>query len=444
MAGFTGAAAAAGASALVLVTVFSSTMALPPHGWDCISCKGNSMLAGNWAINNPNFNDTDLWWAHTIADSYAAYAANYNQGEPNITVGHARIMKQINPKFKFLVYQNSELGPMTKEADARIAANPEWWARTDAGVPIKTSQGYSLNHSVPAVRDFYNHYPLEVFGADAKELLDGMFNDGMGYNPQRFAGVSLERHDAWFEGKMKMADEARALYGGLNGGEVWGNGAVGDTAIYNNFTYKGKPVSWRTSLDHLDTGFLEGAGGYWYENRTTGEWIPDEFQDFLQSVINASTGGKTIVLHFSPGPSFPPIVRYPVHPDPPYNSFLALDWPGHWPDTDPGTNNFSSADAVRKAAADLLVQTLAPFLIVANEHVFLQYAWFYEMQDGNIPCPAGIECGMPSEWYPEFSKPIGAPEGPAVQNGPIWTREFAHASVYVDVRARAASKVTWH
>ena len=85
------------------------------------------------------------------------------------------------------VYQNSELGPMTKEADARIAANPEWWARTDAGVPIKTSQGYSLNHSVPAVRDFYNHYPLEVFGADAKELLDGMFNDGMGYNPQRHA-----------------------------------------------------------------------------------------------------------------------------------------------------------------------------------------------------------------------------------------------------------------
>ena len=46
MAGFTGAAAAAGASALVLVTVFSSTMALPPHGWDCISCKGNSMLVG--------------------------------------------------------------------------------------------------------------------------------------------------------------------------------------------------------------------------------------------------------------------------------------------------------------------------------------------------------------------------------------------------------------
>ena len=36
--------------------------------------------------------------------------------------------------------------------------------------------------------------------------------------------------------------------------------------------------------------------------------------------------------------------------------------------------------AAARAAADALVQALAPFLIVANEHVFLQYAWFYEMQ----------------------------------------------------------------
>ena len=97
-----------------------------------------------------------------------------------------------------------------------------------------------------------------------------------------------------------------------------------------------------------------------------------------------------------------------------------------------------------RAAADLLVQSLAPFLIVANERVFLQYAWFYQMQDGNIPCPAAIECGMPSSWYPEFSRPLGAPKGPAVKKGPIWTREFAHASVHVDIRARSASEITWH
>lgn len=255
---------------------------------------------------------------------------------------------------------------------------------------------------------------------------------------------------------MKMADEARALYAALNGeGDVWGNGALGVTAGYNNFTYKGKPVTYRTSMDHLTTGFLEGAGGYWYINPGTGDWIVEEFQDFLEGVIEASTAGKSVILHFSPGPAFPPIVRYPLNPSPGYNAFLALDWRGR---------NFSDSDAVRQASADSLVQTLAPFLIVVNEHVFLQYSWFYEMQDGNIPCPAGIECGMPSSWYPEFSKPLGPPKGArppragsprcaadgappsaaAVKNGYIWTRDFEHASVYVDVRNRNASKIDWH
>eukprot|EP01047_Picozoa_sp_COSAG01_P042864 COSAG01_NODE_3770_length_5716_cov_2.466619_3_plen_52_part_00 len=51
---------------------------------------------------------------------------------------------------------------------------------------------------------------------------------------------------------------------------------------------------------------------------------------------------------------------------------------------------------------------------------------------------------MPASWYPEFSEPLGAPQAPALKNGTIWTREFAHASVYVDVRSRVASKITWH
>ena len=392
-----------------------------------------------------------------------------NSMNASVTVEQARILKKINPKFKLLVcvsssvcsrssaalndtvpsahyvqiYQNAELGPLTHDATQTIAAHPEWWARTDTGVPLQTKQGYELNHSVPEVREWFIGYSVQVFGGDAKALLDGQFYDGMGYNPDRFAGVSLARHDAWYEGKMRMADEARDLYSSLNGGEVWGNGAVGVTGRYHNYTYKGNLVSWHTSMDHLDTGFLEGAGGYWYENQTTGEWIPEFFEDFLEGVIAASSAGKTVVLHFSPGPSFPPIVHYPQHPDPPFNSFLALDWPGHWNGTT-SYGNFSTADDVRQAAADSLVQTLAPFLIVANEHVFLQYAWFYEMQDGNIPCAAGIECGMPAQWYPEFSKPLGPPQGRAVKNGPIWAREFAHASVYVDVRSRTASKITWH
>lgn len=420
----------------VLVTL-PFTLALPPHGWDCINCETNTMLAGNWAINNPNFNNTDLWWAHSIASSYTGVALNMNFFDPSVTVKQARILKTINPKIKFLVYQNADLGPLTQNATATISAHPEWWCRDDNGQPLKTRQGYYLNHSLAAVRTFYNNYPLEVFGSEAKELLDGVFHDGMGYNPHSLPNTNLARNDDWFRGLMKMADEGRAIYGGLNGGELWGNAALGVTARYNNFTYNGEPVSWHTSMDHLDTGFLEGAGCMWYMNTTTGEWIPEEFQIFLEGVINASTAGKTVVLHFNPGPSFPPFQNVPTNPSPSYNKFIATTWVG--PNKLPNTT-----DEIRKAAADVLVQSLAPFLIVVNEHVFLQYSWFYEVQDGHIPCPNGIECGMPSEWYPEYSKPLGPPKGPAVRNGYVWTREFEHASVYVDARSRAASKITWH
>jgi hypothetical protein len=40
------------------------------------------------------------------------------------------------------------------------------------------------------------------------------------------------------------------------------------------------------------------------------------------------------------------------------------------------------ADACRAASAEKLVESLAPFLIVASERVFFGYGWFYNMEDG--------------------------------------------------------------
>ena len=52
---------------------------------------------------------------------------------------------------------------------------------------------------------------------------------------------------------------------------------------------------------------------------------------------------------------------------------------------------------------------------------------------------------MPREWYPEFRKPLGPPEGDAEVDatGMVWTRKFKHASVFVDLRDRTKSKITW-
>ena len=104
-----------------------------------------------------------------------------------------------------------------------------------------------------------------------------------------------------------------------------------------------------------------------------------------------------------------------------------------------------SADACRIAAAERVVQSLAPFLIVANERTLLSYAWFYNLEDGYIACKQGFECGMPEHWFPEFRRPLVPPAGPAESDSTrtVWTRTFAHATVFVDLRNRTASRIDW-
>ena len=55
-----------------------------------------------------------------------------------------------------------------------------------------------------------------------------------------------------------------------------------------------------------------------------------------------------------------------------------------------------NAEECRVAASARLVESLAPFLIVASERVFFSYActWRYVLEGGIIPCPEGVECGM--------------------------------------------------
>lgn len=75
---------------------------------------------------------------------------------------HRRARTHGRTHAQVLIYQNAELGPLTQDATATINAHPEWWCRDDDGTPLKTTQGYFLNHTLADVRAWYNHcvYPL--------------------------------------------------------------------------------------------------------------------------------------------------------------------------------------------------------------------------------------------------------------------------------------------
>eukprot|EP00935_MAST-01C_sp_MAST-1C-sp1_P001129 g1129.t1 len=139
--------------------------------------------------------------------------------------------------------------------------------------------------------------------------------------------------------------------------------------------------------------------------------------------------------HPGPGPGPGP------HPHGPDERITIASWAG--PVRGPQT-----LEAAKQAMADRLVESLAPFLIVVTETVFFGYGWFYGIESGYTPCDGAnrTQCLAPDGWFPEYSKRLGAPKGAATQSGPdgmVWRREFAGASVFVDLRNRSACSVVW-
>ncbi|EOR94590.1 hypothetical protein ADIARSV_2188 [Arcticibacter svalbardensis MN12-7] len=94
----------------------------------------------------------------------------------------------------------------------------------------------------------------------------------------------------------------------------------------------------------------------------------------------------------------------------------------------------TNTDGMIKRSKDQLEYYLSCFLIGAQPYSYLQWNWGWNLSDGNL-----ID-------YPELSKPLGSPKAAYNRVNPnSWefTREFEHASVWVNTETRKA-KITWH
>ena len=81
----------------------------------------------------------------------------------------------------------------------------------------------------------------------------------------------------------------------------------------------------------------------------------------------------------------------------------------------------------------ILLYFHACYLIGAQPYSYFQYNWGWNLPDGNL-----VE-------YPELQKPLGAPKEAFKRVNPEgweFTREFEHASVWVNTETKKA-KITW-
>ena len=100
--------------------------------------------------------------------------------------------------------------------------------------------------------------------------------------------------------------------------------------------------------------------------------------------------------------------------------------------------NLQRTDEIRKsltgeeAAARRFNYLLAIFLICAEKQSY------FCAHDGYDAKTSKVWMKHP----PEFERPLGAPKGPAVRAGYVYTREFAHASVRLDLETQTG-KIDW-
>ncbi len=75
---------------------------------------------------------------------------------------------------------------------------------------------------------------------------------------------------------------------------------------------------------------------------------------------------------------------------------------------------------------------LAMFLVCAEKHSY------FDLKDSYDATTSKTWMTRPAE----YDRPLGAPRGPAVRNGYTYTREFAHASVQLDIE-KQTGVIVW-
>eukprot|EP00118_Oscarella_pearsei_P000357 m.4768 g.4768 ORF g.4768 m.4768 type:complete len:384 (+) comp11255_c0_seq1:34-1185(+) len=80
---------------------------------------------------------------------------------------------------------------------------------------------------------------------------------------------------------------------------------------------------------------------------------------------------------------------------------------------------------------DTFIFHLSTFLVVAGDHSYFAYSQGWYLSSYGL------------KWWPEYSKPLGPPVGPAKQTGSVYERSFSSGThVWVDIEARKGN-ITW-
>ena len=290
----------------------------------------------------------------------------------------ARRLKQCNPEVNVLFYFNGFIN--WPGYDAFKTYRPEWTLRAPDGQVVTHPSG--TPRPDPSNAEFRAWWSEVVAGAHRAAPLDGVFVNAL---PQALSpGLARQVGDA----------KAKAIVNGLRDMIALTRRKLGPERIIvaNGL----RTTSFREILDWegIDFVMIEHFGGF-------ATAAPADIKADLDSIALAASKGKDVIIK---------------------------GWPGfNWLEEEPMKRPY---DELLDLARKRITFPLACFLIGAQPGSCFCYSWGYTDRMGSLVA------------YPELERPLGPPKADAAWKGLTATREFTHASVWVDLATKQA-RINW-
>lgn len=283
-----------------------------------------------------------------------------------------------NPDAKVLFYFNAFINWPGYEAFETY--RDEWTLRTSSGEVVTHPSG--TPRPDPSNAEFRQWWSDVVVRANRSAPLGGVFIDAIpqAISPGLARQVGEEKASAIVAGLQEMIVMTKRELGG-------------DSIVLVNGL---RTTDFREILDWqgIDGVMIEHFAAF----KTTS---PEDIKADLDSIALAASKGKFVVLK---------------------------GWPGfNWLDREMMTRPHGE---LLSLARDRITFPLACFLIAARNGSHFCYSWGYTNTDGMF------------DSYAELDRQLGPPKGDAVWQGLTATREFQHASVWIDLNTNE-SRIDW-
>ncbi|MBB3208236.1 hypothetical protein FHS27_004063 [Rhodopirellula rubra] len=313
------------------------------------------------------------------------------------TIEAAKAIKQINPVAKVLFYRNVIVHYGTYSFDKQLADIPNWYLVDKRGNDkLIRGKSRAYDTSNAELRDWWVTAATDVCKSP---YVDGLFLDGNIKVLSSFLERQLppNKKQQTVDGFHEMMTETRTALGP-------------EKLMLANII--------RARFEDGGLEFTNYFDGSYLECFTTPAGTNLSRADYLVRGINATQQaarqGKIIAMTMAMGESSVSDGVDEVH---------------------------ARIDDVSKIQQDELNFKLALFLICAEKYsyLFLNDGYCVDTRGKSEICQSGL-------WLkslPEYSKRLGPPKGPAVKEGYRYTREFEHASVWIDVE-KSEGKVQWN